>query len=75
MSMGGPKDSFRDRSRCHQAWHERLALCMGAKYTKCPINDIIKYLIYSGLHDASAPDEEAEHLALGSSKLTGCFSV
>jgi len=48
---------------------------MGAKYTKCPINDIIKYLIYSGLHDASAPDEEAEHLALGSSKLTGCLSV
>ncbi len=44
------------------------------KRFKCPLNDSITCLICSGLRNASAPDEEAEHLALSSSKLTGCFS-
>ena len=45
-----------------------------ATHIKCPLSGSNGGLICSGLRKASAPDEEAEHLALGSSKLTGCFS-
>ena len=50
----------------HYAWRQsvpRAQLITVSKSLDCP-----------GLRNASAPDEEAEHLALGSSKLTGCFS-